>query len=567
MKCIRWNTYKDFEGILMALDADVICFQELKSCRANTERNVAVPGLYDAFLSYPVSKGGYSGVGVFTNSENAMPLKAEEGLSGTLPGNTQLAPEDRISASKPSADDMTLYPDEEGNTPSDLIGLDSEGRALMVDFGLFVLINVYCPNETSDARLPFKMNYHLMLEERVRELVGEGREVMVVGDMNICATPLDHCDGHLPSNAATFWDHPARAWFHNWLDPNGLMIDVLRRFWPERKGMYTVWNQKIGGRETNYGTRVDYILVTPGLLPWVKAADIEASVKGSDHCPIWVDLHDILPGQDIKLRDSLKMNQFRVTPRLAAKYWPEFSGKQTLLSSFFGKGGKALPPSTSVTLSSVSPNSQPAPPPLPPATATPVPTPVSTPVEPPAAPVPKEIIAAPTLSTPPTSYPVASLPPTSTPPSPSQHVAKSNPPSSTKRKSIESVSATTKKAKKQQKAGQSKLSTFFTKPPTSSPPASSPRSAAESKAAWSQMFAPIPVPRCTVHNELAKEWTVNKPGPNKGKTFYLCSRPVGPGYDKGRGERLREEVNPEYRCNFFKWASEVKREASRQAAQ
>ena len=38
-------------------------------------------------------------------------------------------------------------------------------------------------------------------------------------------------------------------------------------------------------------------------------------------------------------------------------------------------------------------------------------------------------------------------------------------------------------------------------------------------------------------------------------------RPVGPGYDKGKGERLREEVNHEYRCNFFKWASDVKKEA------
>ena len=39
--------------------------------------------------------------------------------------------------------------------------------------------------------------------------------------------------------------------------------------------------------------------------------------------------------------------------------------------------------------------------------------------------------------------------------------------------------------------------------------------------------------------------------------------PVGPGYDKGRSERLREEVDPAYRCNFFKWASDVKRESIR----
>lgn len=40
----------------------------------------------------------------------------------------------------------------------------------------------------------------------------------------------------------------------------------------------------------------------------------------------------------------------------------------------------------------------------------------------------------------------------------------------------------------------------------------------------------------------------------------MCS-PVGPGYDKGKTERLRAEVDPQYRCNFFKWSSDVKRES------
>ena len=36
-------------------------------------------------------------------------------------------------------------------------------------------------------------------------------------------------------------------------------------------------------------------------------------------------------------------------------------------------------------------------------------------------------------------------------------------------------------------------------------------------------------------------------------------RPVGPGWDKGKGERRRDEVNHAYRCKFFKWAADVKR--------
>ena len=45
--------------------------------------------------------------------------------------------------------------------------------------------------------------------------------------------------------------------------------------------------------------------------------------------------------------------------------------------------------------------------------------------------------------------------------------------------------------------------------------------------------------------------------------MVLC-RPIGPGYDAGKSVRPREEVNPAYRCNFFKWASEVRKEALRE---
>lgn len=212
----------------------------MKSSRAGLSCDVATPPKYTTFFSFPLTKGGYSGVAVYAKTAVAPPQKAEEGLSGKLQPKPPIPPEERVSPSYPNPDDIDAFPDGDGNTPSAFNTLDSEGRALVVDFGLFVLINVYCPNETSDARLPFKMNYHLLLQERVRKLVEEEhREVIVLGDVNISATPLDHCDGHLPSNASTFFEHPARAWLHKWLSPNGPMVDIVRDFWPERKGMYT----------------------------------------------------------------------------------------------------------------------------------------------------------------------------------------------------------------------------------------------------------------------------------------------------------------------------------------
>ncbi|KAI6010944.1 Endonuclease/exonuclease/phosphatase [Pisolithus orientalis] len=591
-----WNTFKTFREILTHLQADIVCFQEMKTARNGLDRNIAVPDPFDGYFSFPANKGGYSGVAIYTDSRTVAPLKAEEGLSGTVQPKPPLSEDERISRHYPCANEMNLIPDEHGNKPSELTSLDTEGRALILDLGLFVLINVYCPNETSDSRLPFKMNYHLMLQERVGKLINEGRDVIVVGDINICATPLDHCDGHLASNAATFYDHPARAWFRDWLSPNGCMTDAVRTLWPCRKGMYTCWNTKICARETNYGTRVDYILVTRGILPWIKHAEGKTAA----------------------------------VPRLAARCWDEFSGKQTLLSAFFSKGDR-VSTAASASDSSSSPSGSPS------ASQASVIS-SSTASNAPDAVLPDRTESL-DLANPLLIHDAGPTGAIKTGVEEQERIPSKPPTGPPKRKLTDVPAARTKPNKKLRPAGGSSaagkgtLDAFFATPQPSrpsqsqsrpSPPQSqsqangdplasdcdphSPnsdyqlalrlslcldedvlcapgpsqtvdsqtpstlsksaiepsqcRSSSGSKAAWSKLMAPIEPPKCNVHGEPAKLYTVNKPGPNKGKTFYICSRPVGPGYDKGRGERPRDEVDHRYRCNFFKWASEVRRESA-----
>jgi AP endonuclease 2 len=512
----------------------------MKTSRGALERDTGLPGSYDAFFSFPANKGGYSGVAVYTDSRVVVPLKAEEGLSGNLQPKPPLDPEERISKSYPDPQEISLQPDGEGNVPSHLTTLDSEGRALVLDFGLFILINVYCPNESSDERLVFKMNYNTMLQERLRILIEEGRKVIIIGDINICATPLDHGEGQLASRSSVFYDHPARVWFRKLLEPEGCMVDLVRKFWPDRKGMFTCtplffvnlhspltighpdyckgWNTKLSARETNYGARIDYILSTPDLLPWIKHGDIQPRVKGSDHCPIFIDLHDeiVLPsGSTLTLREAMKMDDAkREPPRLASKYWDEFSGKQTKLSGFFGKRTDVPPTPTPVVVSPPSFTEPPSKPPLPPV------EPHASGSSPPGAP-----------GAPHPTFPL-------------------------KRK-VE-VAARSQNTTKKRKPGQAKLSSFFQKSsapttetsrevltqPTICEPEhnsdysqfdydtyasslqSTPDSSSSSKAAWSHLMAPIEPPKCTVHGESTKEFTVNKPGPNRGKKFFICSRCV-----------------------------------------
>lgn len=215
----------------------------MKITRTALERPTALPEPYYGFFSFPVSKGGYSGVAVYTDSRTAIPIKAEEGLTGILQPKPPLSEEERVSSASlyPDPDDFNFFPEEDGSTPPDFAtsGIDFEGRALVVDFGLFVLINVYCPAETSDSRLSFKMNFHRLLEKRVRSLIAEGREVIIVGDINIAATPLDHGEGSLASRQVGFYEHPPRAWYKSLLEPDGPMIDAVRKYHPGREGMYT----------------------------------------------------------------------------------------------------------------------------------------------------------------------------------------------------------------------------------------------------------------------------------------------------------------------------------------
>jgi AP endonuclease-2 len=657
---------------------------EVKSSRAALPKSVAIPPSYHSFFSFPVKKTGYSGVAVYSRIDAAVPLKAEEGLTGLLQPKIPLDPEERVSRweNYPPQQEHSNLQDgsgEKGEGDIDYKLLDGEGRALVIDFGLFVLINTYCPNDsstptTSAAQSPtlsrgkYKKQYHQLLSYRVDSLIkNEERQVIVLGDINACAAIIDHCEGDIMVSRARkannlekgdesgFWDcegtGEGRKWLSNWLynqdGTGGPMIDVVRRFWPERRGMYTCtfatshlftnsteffvsgWNTKLSARETNYGTRIDYILVTPGLIPWIKAANIQPEIKGSDHCPVYIDLYDEITADDgtrTKLQDVMGDTSEKEPPRMATRFWEEHSGKQMSLDKFFG-GNKAKgvkdptdrvspvnAPQTSARLSSseisipiASTMATAASTSCPEADTAPQCT-IGTPAD--------MLLALPSHFTSSSAFTTRTpdpLSPSTSAASETALTSAASVPASTiavslasssqprKRKIVpephSSLSSTSKKKKTSKAAetkniGQAKLSSFFDKPPTATatktkassssnttanrsktsvcvddvihiddddiidvdsapPPLSSPSSSQnisslsqssfhspierekiqstkeEAKQIWNSVFLnanDTPKPKCSAHGEPAKEYTVNKPGANKGKKFWLCSR-------------------------------------------
>jgi len=92
------------------------------------------------------------------------PCAAEPGITGAArtPDGLALPP-----LAQPLACDDALWAQ-----------LDAEGRATVVDCGLFVLFNLYCPNETDETRREYKLTYNAALAARVEALLAAGREVI-----------------------------------------------------------------------------------------------------------------------------------------------------------------------------------------------------------------------------------------------------------------------------------------------------------------------------------------------------------------------------------------------------
>ncbi|OZJ05860.1 hypothetical protein BZG36_00866 [Bifiguratus adelaidae] len=598
-----WSIKKSYKEVLEELNADIVCFQETKITRAKLSGEIAlIPG-FDAYMTFTKVKQGYSGVATYVR-QPLMPIAAEEGITGIL-----------FDETKPNARRVGHYP--EGYTDDDLLAIDSEGRCVIVEFDMFVLLNLYCPHESSEERLPYKLLFNAYMEKRVRLLLKAGKNVIVAGDINIAHLEIDHCEPQTSMKnygIDHYLDHPARKWFDNFLSPKGPMVDFCRQHHPHRKGMYTCWNTKLNCRPANYGTRIDYILGNSELLPWVQHAVIEPDIMGSDHCPVAIELREEIEQLDLvtnektiwRLRDRLEGPPGAEVPALCTKHMDEYSHKQRKLHNFFSTSTlaqtQATPSDEDDSPSSEVPTPNvmfPSPPGTnaPPETVTPTAITARTTVE-------KGDVVGPQDGAIETSaHKSANGPKRKSIASSGKSETKETKKGSRKMSAQPSLTAFFKSSSSQikdEKSGQSqadqgpesenKLSHPVSPKPHSDPetassiPAEAPDDALnwlptsisdqylasssidelqnfsiatnddETKSKWETLFRKKPPPLCKVHGEPCKEYTVNKPGPNHGRKFWLCSRLVGPEYvDTPNGGRVR---NYESRCNYFEWAQD-----------
>ena len=225
---------------------DILCLQETKAAEDQIPDTLKQTDGYHSYFS-TAEKKGYSGVALFTKPE---PLTVTSGFG--------------------------------------VDAFDNEGRILIADYGQFVLFNIYFPNgKSSSERLRYKMKFYDAFLRTVDRLKGEGRNIVVCGDVNTAHKEIDLARPKANRTTSGFLPEE-RAWMDEFLSHG--YVDIFRVFNAEA-GQYTYWDQMSGARERNVGWRIDYFFVDEGFTSRVRAAYILPGVMGSDHCPIGIDIN------------------------------------------------------------------------------------------------------------------------------------------------------------------------------------------------------------------------------------------------------------------------------------
>jgi exodeoxyribonuclease-3 len=163
-----------------------------------------------------------------------------------------------------------------------------EGRIVEHHFGDVVLFNVYFPNgQQSEARLAHKMKFYSDFLAYTQTLRSEGKGIIICGDVNTAHREIDLKNPKANQDTSGFLPIE-RAWIDKLLAHG--YIDTFRHIHGDVVDAYSWWSYRAGARERNVGWRIDYFFISDELKDKLKDAFILASIEGSDHCPVGIEI-------------------------------------------------------------------------------------------------------------------------------------------------------------------------------------------------------------------------------------------------------------------------------------
>jgi len=171
-------------------------------------------------------------------------------------------------------------------------GLEAaQTRYLEAQVGDLTVASIYLPNGNPQPgpKFDYKLAWFDRLIDHAQGLVDTGRPVVLAGDLNVVPTDFDIYNAWAwrfdavmqPETRAAYRRLLAQGW-----------IDAHRHLHPKTR-IYTYWVNEAAYRR-NAGFRMDFVLLSPSLLPRLRAAGVDAEHRGrekpSDHAPTWVTL-------------------------------------------------------------------------------------------------------------------------------------------------------------------------------------------------------------------------------------------------------------------------------------
>jgi exodeoxyribonuclease III len=240
MKIVTWNVngirarQEQFCRLLERENPDVVCLQELKAELAQVPLQCQVDDYH-----------------VFWHG-----MKAYSGVS--------------LHVRKGFGEPKYSHPD-----------FDFESRIVQAEVGNLVLASVYVPNGGKDYAA--KLEFFSKLGAWAKRIAGEGRELVLCGDLNITRSDLDlHPKERKPG---VIGQRPEeRALFDALLGTH--LVDVTRKLYPDRDDFFTWWAPWRNMRQRNIGWRIDYVLASPSIAARAESCSVLADFGSSDHAPV-----------------------------------------------------------------------------------------------------------------------------------------------------------------------------------------------------------------------------------------------------------------------------------------
>jgi exodeoxyribonuclease-3 len=224
----------------------------------------------------------------------ALPEQLPDGLDRPNRWHTAFSPAERLGYSG-----VGIYSRQKPDKVETSLGearFDAEGRLQIAHFGRLVVVNGYFPKGSGkhrdNSRVPYKLDFYQAVFERVERLRRSGRRVLVMGDLNTAHQEIDLARPKENQKTSGFLPEE-RAELDRWIDAG--WVDTFRRSEPGG-GHYSWWSQRQGARERNVGWRIDYVLASPAAAKFVRRGFIQPDVRGSDHCPVGVELDPAILG-------------------------------------------------------------------------------------------------------------------------------------------------------------------------------------------------------------------------------------------------------------------------------